>query len=169
LYYLPYNLCRILVSRQGRFILKSMKISGLLHFNLRCHPSDLAAVEKFYADALDMKAGYRPDFGFPGAWLYSGSEPLIHISARFPDGSIAKHQKHTGSVDHIAFKCTGAAQLRERLVGNGIRFEEQNIQNAGYQIFLIDPVGTKLEFNFPNSEAPPTIALGTRAPMQSAQ
>jgi catechol 2,3-dioxygenase-like lactoylglutathione lyase family enzyme len=145
-----------------------MRISGLLHFNIRCSATDLAAIEKFYSDALGMKAGYRPDFGFPGAWLYDGGEPLIHISARYPDGSIAKHQKHTGSVDHIAFKCTGSAQLRERLVRNGIQFQEQNVENAGYQIFLIDPVGTKLEFNFPNNEAPSTIALGTRAPMQTA-
>ena len=146
-----------------------MKISGLLHFNIRCNPADLPALEKFYADILDAKAGYRPRFGFPGLWLYAGSEPLIHISARFPEGAIAKNQKHTGSVDHIAFKCAGSAQLRERLVRSGIRFEEQNIENAGYQIFLVDPVGTKLELNFPNSEAPPTIALGSRALMNSSE
>ena len=38
--------------------------------------------------------------------------------------------------------------------------------NAGYQIFLRDPVGNKLEFNFPNQEAPQTLAAGTLAPMQ---
>jgi catechol 2,3-dioxygenase-like lactoylglutathione lyase family enzyme len=133
-----------------------MTIGGLLHFNIRCSPEDLPAVERFYADVLDMKAGYRPNFGFPGAWLYAGTEPLIHVSARFPEGSIAKAQNHTGSVDHIAFKCTGSAEFRDRLLRNDIRFVEQNIENAGYQIFVIDPVGTRLEFNFPNSEAPST-------------
>ena len=131
-----------------------MNIGGLLHFNIRCSPKDLPVVERFYADVLDMKAGYRPNFGFPGAWLYVGTQPLIHVSARFPEGSIAKAQNHTGSVDHIAFKCTGSAEFRERLLRNDIRFVEQNIENAGYQIFVIDPVGTRLEFNFPNSEAP---------------
>ena len=145
-----------------------MKIGGLLHVNIRCTAKDLPAIEKFYHDALGMKAGYRPNFSFPGAWLYYGDEPLVHVGARFPEGSIAKHQKHTGSIDHIAFKCTGSAEMRERLVRNGIPFEEQNVENAGFQIFLIDPVGTKLEFNFPNSEAPDTIALGTEAPMQLA-
>jgi len=140
-----------------------MTITGLLHFNIRCSPDDLPAVERFYADVLNMRAGYRPNFGFPGAWLYAGNEPVIHVSARFPDDSIVKNEKHSGSVDHIAFKCTGSAEFRERLLRNDIRFAEQNIENAGYQIFLIDPVGTKLEFNFPNSEAPSSIALGTRA------
>ena len=34
----------------------------------------------------------------------------------------------------------------------GIEFQEQSVENAGYQIFIIDPVDTRLEFNFPNSE-----------------
>src|SRR6478609_4088891 len=106
-----------------------MKISGLLHFNIRCSPSELSAIEQFYADLLDMKAGYRPNFGFPGAWLYAGSEPLIHVSARFPDGPVAKGPSHSGSVDHIAFKCLESSQLRDRLVKKGVRFEEQNIEN----------------------------------------
>src|SRR5262245_22603412 len=143
--------------------LEAMNIGGLLHFNIRCSPTDLPAVERFYADVLNMRAGYRPNFGFPGAWLYAGNEPVIHVSARFPDGSIVKNEEHSGSVDHIAFKCTGSAEFRERLQRNHIRFAEQNIENGGYQIFLIDPAGTKLEFNFPNSEAPSSIALGTRA------
>ena len=140
-----------------------MIITGLLHFNIRCSPTDLPAVERFYADVLNMKAGYRPNFGFPGAWLYVGNEPVIHVSARFPEGSIVKDGKHTGSVDHIAFRCTGSAEFRERLLRNDIRFAEQNIENAGYQIFVIDPVGTRVELNFPNSEAPSSVVLGTRA------
>jgi catechol 2,3-dioxygenase-like lactoylglutathione lyase family enzyme len=131
-----------------------MKIEGLLHVNIRCTRDDLPKLEKFYEDALGMKAGYRPDFGRPGAWLYYGAEPLIHINAHFPEGAVTKNRNHTGSVDHIAFRCTGSAELRERLVRNGIEFQEQNVENAGYQIFIIDPVGTRLEFNFPNAEAP---------------
>ena len=95
-------------------------------------------------------------------------EEVQAIRARYPEGSILKDQKHNGSIDHIAFRCTGSAQLRERLRKNGIYFEEQNVPNAGYQIFLIDPVGTKLEFNFPNEEAPESIVPGTEAPMQIA-
>ena len=140
-----------------------MKIDRLLHVNIRCTADDLPRLEKFYDDALGMKSGYRPDFGRPGAWLYYEGEPLIHINAHFPEGSIARHRNHTGSVDHIGFKCEDASELRDRLVRHGIEFQEQNIENAGYQIFLVDPVGTRLEFNFPNFEAPGSIALRSEA------
>ena len=40
------------------------------------------------------------------------------------------------------------------------------IPKAGYQVFLHDPVGTKLEFNFPATETPPELPSGTSAKMQ---
>ena len=139
-----------------------MKIGGFLHVNIRCAPGDLPALEKFYHDALGLRAGYRPDFKRPGVWLYDETEPIIHISTDFVEGSIVKHRNHSGSVDHIAFRCAGSAEMRSRLVECGITFQEQNVENAGYQIFIIDPVGTRLEFNFPNSEAPNNVPLGTQ-------
>ena len=41
-----------------------------------------------------------------------------------------------------------------KLVKLGVEFDEQNVATAGYQIFIRDPIGTKLEFNFPNQQAP---------------
>lgn len=140
-----------------------MKFGGFLHFNIRCSKSDLPAIEKFYADVMGLKKGYRPDFRFDGIWLYDGDDPIVHVSARFPEGSIAKHDRHNGSIDHIAFKASGAAEFRNRLKELGIAFEEQNIENAGYQVFLHDPVGTKLEFNFLDENVPDAVPLGTTA------
>jgi hypothetical protein len=37
-----------------------------------------------------------------------------------------------------------------------IPFETSNVAGAGYQMFIRDPLGTVLEFNFPNDEAPST-------------
>jgi hypothetical protein len=87
------------------------------------------------------------------------------VSGRFPAGSIVV-DKHNGSVDHIAFRATGAVEFRKRLKKVGVYFEEQNIPKAGYQVFLHDPVGTKLEFNFPATETPPELPSGTSAKMQ---
>ena len=42
-------------------------------------------------------------------------------------------------------------------------FEEQNIKYAGYQVFLYDPVGNKLEFNFVKEFVPDAVPLGTTA------
>ena len=135
---------------------------GFLHLNIRCSEVDLPAIEKFYGDVLSLKKGARPNFMFNGIWLYDGDNPIIHVGARFPQGSLIK-DKHSGSIDHIAWKATGAVEFRKRLKSLGIEFEEQNIKDAGYQVFLYDPVGTKLEFNFLNEHVPDAVALGTTA------
>lgn len=144
-----------------------MKFRGFLHLNIRCSKSDLPAIEKFYGDVLGLKKGDRPTFLTDGMWLYDGKDPIVHVSARFPEGSIAKNDRHTSSVDHIAFKASGAADFRKLLRRLGIAFQEQNIPDAGYQVFLRDPVGTKLEFNFLNEVVPDAVASGTTAPMQT--
>ena len=135
---------------------------GFLHFNIRCSEEDLPAIEKFYGDVLDLNVGPRPNFMMPGIWLYYGDDPILHVGARFPKGAQIK-DKHSGSIDHIAWKASGAAEFRKRLKRLGIEFEEQNIQGAGYQVFLYDPVGTKLEFNFVNEHVPDAVPLGTTA------
>ena len=142
-----------------------MAISGFQHVNIRCAEGDLPAVEKFYSEVLGLKAGPRPAFPFKGLWLYDGDDPIVHVGGRFPPGSIVQ-DKHSGSVDHIAFRATGAVEFRARLKKVGVYFEEQNIPKAGYQVFLHDPVGTKLEFNFPATETPPDLSSGTSAKMQ---
>lgn len=135
---------------------------GFLHFNIRCSEADLPAIEKFYGDVLDLKKGFRPNFVGPGIWLYYGDDPILHVGARFPQGSLVK-DTHNGSMDHIAWKASGAVEFRKRLKQLGVEFEEQNIKDAGYQVFLYDPVGTKLEFNFLNEHVPDAVALGTTA------
>lgn len=139
-----------------------MKFEGFQHVNIRCAEADLPAIETFYGDVLGLKPGYRPNFGFEGLWLYDGADPIVHVSGRFPDGSIVK-DRHNGSVDHIAFKASGATAFRENLRSLGIAFDEQNIEGAGYQVFLYDPVGTKLEFNFLGEPVPDGVAAGTVA------
>ena len=139
-----------------------MKIEGFLHFNIRCSEADLPAIEKFYGDVMGLKSGPRPNFMAPGMWLYDGSEPILHVGARFKQGSFVK-DTHNGTFDHIAFRTSGAVEFRRKLKGLGVEFEEQNIKDAGYQVFLYDPVGTKLEFNFVKEFVPDAVPLGTTA------
>ena len=139
-----------------------MKIEGFLHFNIRCSEADLPAIEKFYGDVMGLKSGPRPNFNAPGMWLYDGKEPILHVGARFKKGSFVK-DTHNGTFDHIAFHTSGAVEFRKKLKKLGVEFEEQNIKDAGYQVFLYDPVGTKLEFNFLKENVPDAVPLGTTA------
>ncbi len=141
-----------------------MKIDRIHHLNIRCAPGDLATIEKFYSEVIGLKKGPRPDLRNEGVWLYLGDHPIVHVSARCAEGFL--QEKHHGSVDHVAFQSHGAAEFRARLDDMKIAYEQQNVADAGYQIFVRDPVGTTLEFNFPNSEAPDAMASGTLAPRQ---
>lgn len=142
-----------------------MKIDRIHHLNIRCAPADLERVEKFYGEVVGLKKGPRPNFPNPGIWLYLDDHPLVHVSARCAEGFL--REKHHGSVDHVAFQVHGAAEFRARLDKMNITYEQQNVADAGYQIFLRDPLGTMLEFNFPNSEAPGSMTSGTLAPRQT--
>ena len=141
-----------------------MKLEGMLHFNIRCPQSDLPKLEKFYAEVMGLKKGYRPNFKNDGLWLYLGDEPILHVGTRLPPGGLSA--EHNASFDHMAFRMYGAREFRDHVRKLGVKFEEQNVPEAGYQIFLRDPVGTVLEFNFPNEEAPTDVAKGRLASRQ---
>jgi catechol 2,3-dioxygenase-like lactoylglutathione lyase family enzyme len=139
-----------------------MNIDRIHHLNIRCAPDDLAAIEKFYAEVLGLQRGYRPpNLRNRGVWLYLGKDPVIHVTARCAEGYV--QGDHRGSIDHVAFQSSGAAGFLARLAKLDIPCDQQNVPGAGYQIFVRDPVGTTLEFNFPNSEAPESVASGTLA------
>lgn len=129
-----------------------MKIGTLHHFTIRATPDKLSVLEKFYRDVVGFEPGPRPPFNFPGLWLYHNNHPVLHIAR--PREDEPAPVIGTGVIDHVAFGADGGAEFRANLVKLGVGFDEQNVATAGYQIFLRDPIGTKLEFNFPNPQAP---------------
>lgn len=133
-----------------------MAVKRLQHFNIRCASDDLQRIAQFYVDVAGLSRGPRPALRNPGEWLYLGADPVIHVSVRCEPGFLEKD--HRGSVDHIAFEAHDAAATCRRLQALGIPYQTSNVAGAGYQIFISDPVGTAVELNFPNSEAPRAAA-----------
>lgn len=129
-----------------------MIVSGLQHLNLRCARSDLPRMEQFYSEVVGLRRGTRPALRSDGIWMYLGNQAIVHISARCEEHFI--QAEHRGSVDHIAFAASGSAALIERLTTLGIAYDTQQVPGAGFQVFITDPLGTALEFNFPDAEAP---------------
>ena len=124
-----------------------MKFGGFLHLNIRCSPEDMPTIEKFYGDVLGLKTGYRPNFKFGGIWLYDGDDPIIHVSARFPQGSFVK-DRHNGSVDHIAFSATDYDELVARFDQHGVRYRVTQVPGRPLrQLFVFDPDGIQIEIN----------------------
>jgi catechol 2,3-dioxygenase-like lactoylglutathione lyase family enzyme len=54
-----------------------MSVGLLDHFNIRTRK--LAETVRFYEEVLDLKKGDRPNFAFPGAWMYSEGKPVVHV------------------------------------------------------------------------------------------
>ncbi len=130
-----------------------MGLNALNHYTIR--PADLERTRDFYVDVLGLEVGYRPPLAFPGYWLYCGGQPTVHlIGPRAEDGHPAPREPGpTGLLDHIAFSCTGLAQMRARLARRGIRHEERVIpRDRQTQVFLYDPDGVAVEPNSPPEE-----------------
>ena len=55
-----------------------MAVQALNHFNVQT--TDLEKTREFYERVLGFKSGPRPNFDFPGYWLYCGDMPVVHLT-----------------------------------------------------------------------------------------
>ncbi|HWD67999.1 MAG TPA: VOC family protein [Caulobacteraceae bacterium] len=116
------------------------------HVNIRC--ADLDRSRAFYADALGLKEGARPTVGIPGAWLYLGDDPVVHlVDAK---AMIVLETGSTGAIDHVAFQAGDFEATCARLERSGVPFQTNIFPDFGLkQLFILDPDGVKVELNFP--------------------
>lgn len=143
-----------------------MKLS-LNHFSIRS--TDIEASRRFYADVLGLTVGPRPDFPFPGVWMYGGdhadvANAVVHLIGIDPDNpeglkaylgdiDIAK-LKGSGAVDHIAFFTDGLAKMIDHVAALGVPARHRTVPAIGlHQMFLDDPSGVVIELNYPAAEA----------------
>lgn len=126
-----------------------MAIVGMNHFTVLA--SDLDATLRFYCGLLGLRNGPRPDFDFPGAWLYSGDTAVLHVVAGRPIP-----QPPGGVIDHMAFSAHGLAGTADKLREHRIRCDLRRLPGHGaWQLFLHDPDGARVELDFQASETAP--------------
>ncbi len=124
-----------------------MAVSSLDHYTI--NTADLDASVAFYAEVLGLRNGERPAFDLPGAWLYCGDHPVVHLI-----GGDRPTNAGTGAIDHIAFRASGLGEYKRRLNALGIPFKERDVPDQPlHQVFLEDPDGVTIEINF-RDEAP---------------
>ena len=87
-----------------------MTIEGMNHFTVLT--DDVAKTVRFYGEVLGLVPGERPNFDFPGAWLYAEDRPILHIV-----GGRSRDALKAGVIDHIAFSARGLAATLARLTG----------------------------------------------------
>lgn len=119
---------------------------GLLdHFNIRTR--NLGDTVRFYEEVLDLKKGDRPNFAFPGAWMYSEGKPVVHLV----DISETDEQQKpdSGVVHHVAFASQDMTGMKQRLKSKGLPFDVREVPGVDvWQIFVTDPNGVMIELNY---------------------
>lgn len=131
-----------------------MELLHIDHFTLRVGPSELPALRDFYARVLGLREGPRPDFDFPGHWLYCGGAAVVHLAGNQPPGEPAVVPAlPTGRLNHVSLRARGLARTREHLQALDIDWAEAPVPGmALHQIFLRDPAGLKIELTFDAAE-----------------
>jgi catechol 2,3-dioxygenase-like lactoylglutathione lyase family enzyme len=122
-----------------------MSVGVLDHFNIRTR--NLGDTVRFYEDVLGLEKGERPNFTFPGAWMYSEGKPVVHLVDISPTDEPQKPD--SGVVHHVAFISTGFAGMQQRLASKGMKFDSRQVPGGDlWQIFVRDPNGVMIELNY---------------------
>jgi catechol 2,3-dioxygenase-like lactoylglutathione lyase family enzyme len=119
-------------------------LTGLNHANIST--AKLKETTDFFIRVLGLRVGPRPDFGFSGAWLYLGDQPVIHLversAARTPDGAL----------DHVSFTVPDLDAELRRLDQLGVPYRASDIPSGfGRQAFVKDPNGVTIELTEPGN------------------
>lgn len=126
-----------------------MAIVGMNHFTVLAR--DLDTTRAFYIDILGLVEGHRPPLGFPGAWLYAGGQPVLHVIAgrKLPEDP-------AGVLDHMVFSGADLRATTAKLKQHGIEYTLRRQPDSGvWQLFCFDPSGARVELDFaPAEEAP---------------
>src|SRR5690348_18488124 len=65
--------------KKGEFRM-GVSVGTLDHFNIRTR--NLSDTVRFYEDILGLEKGPRPNFAFPGAWMYSEGKAVVRSEER---------------------------------------------------------------------------------------
>ena len=125
--------------------LGGVSVGVLDHFNIRTR--NLAETVRFYEDVLGLENGARPNFAFPGAWMYSDGRAVVHL---VDISATAEPQKpDSGVVHHVAFVSRGFDGMKQRLASKGMKCDARQVPGGElWQIFLPDPTGVMIELNY---------------------
>ena len=129
-----------------------MAIQRMDHFTILTKDSQVTA--KFYNEMMGFTVGDRPNFGFPGIWLWNEGRPILHVIQKpeIPQG--------TGVLDHMAYWGTDLAGYIKKLRDRKMKYELRRLPQGGYgagmwQLFFYDPSGARVEIDLDASEVVP--------------
>jgi catechol 2,3-dioxygenase-like lactoylglutathione lyase family enzyme len=136
---------RYAAARKSEENAMEMSVGQLDHYNVSTRK--LKETIDWYEDVLGFTNGPRPQFNFPGAWLYSQGHPVLHLN----DIAQTDRQQRpdSGVIDHVAFGSRGFEAMKKHLTGKGVTFRINQVPNSTrWQLFFHDPNNVEIELNF---------------------
>ena len=126
-----------------------MQIEKLDHVNLRT--IQLENMINWYREVLGMRVGDRPNFPFPGAWMYANDIVMVHlIGIDGPEGIGSEaHLK----LEHFAFSASGLHEFEDKLKAMDIEYRRVDLSAFKLvQINIWDPDGNHIHVDFAADE-----------------
>ncbi|MFT6091257.1 VOC family protein [Sulfitobacter sp.] len=126
-----------------------MQVRKLDHVNIQT--TQVEAMVAWYGDILGLRTGPRPDFPFPGAWLYAGEDAIIHLVGHGSDPAVGSEVKL--KLEHFALTATGRAGFEEKLSKGAVPHQRFVLDEIGLvQFHLRDPDGNHVHIDFPSQD-----------------
>lgn len=126
-----------------------MKIGKLDHVNVRT--AQLEKMIDWYERILGLMQGPRPNFSFPGAWMYSGDDAFVHLVA--VNGQPGAGSESALKLEHFALSASGRKSFERRLKDARERFEIADVEGFGIvQYNIWDPDGNHIHIDFLDEE-----------------
>jgi catechol 2,3-dioxygenase-like lactoylglutathione lyase family enzyme len=128
----------------------TVQVTALDHVNFRAPREMFERLRAFYRDVLGLHEGERPAFGTPGAWMYAGGRPVVHLSVAGAGEPARAEGRAAGTIDHVAFLAVDPEAAAANLRRHGIEFRASRSEiTRQHQYFFTDPAGNGVELNFP--------------------
>ena len=126
-----------------------MQIKRLDHVNLRT--TQLESMIGRYVDVLGLHNCPRPDFPFPGAWLYAGEAAIVHLDG-ITDAA-AGGSDVAVKLKHCALSATRSNTIETSWKAQTVTFRKSGIPDLGMVAFnLWDPDGNHIHVDFKDTQ-----------------
>lgn len=123
-----------------------MELGRLDHVNIRT--ANLEEMVRWYEEVLGMVSGKRPPFPVPGAWLYAGEFPVVHLV-----GVAAVEGAKDPTLEHFAIRATGLSEFVARLTEKGVAHSVDKVPGVSLvQVNLRDLDGNHIHIDFDGAE-----------------
>lgn len=129
-----------------------MRVHEIDHVNIDTFLPDESI--DFYTEVLGLenRPDARPNVGTPGAWMFLGDRPVVHLNFHEEAEVIddldleAEAELFTGAFNHVAFSGSDFEGLCSVLDARGLNYKTVDMPTLK-QIFVRDPNGVAVEIN----------------------